>query len=264
MDISRTIADLRTRVCTAPAWQDDTRTAPLGVDEMDAALGGGLRAGALHEIHAAAPADAGAAAGLALGFASRLTAHAQPHGAPLLWLRQPMADCEYGHPHAPGLAEAGLDPRRLTLVAARRMGDLLDAALQAMRGLPSGVVLLEPWGQAKELDMTAARRLALAAEASGTTMICLFTGREPCPSPALSRWRVAAAPATAGPRWLMGRPRIRAELIRSRTGRTGEWCVEWDSDACVFRPAEISRHPAAIPADGSAAADHGGNWRAAG
>jgi protein ImuA len=260
MDTSRTIADLRHRVSAAAAWPADTRTLPLGVAEMDAALGGGLRVGALHEAYAAAPRDAGAAVGFVLGLAAR----ALDAGGPLLWLRQGMTDGEFGHPYAPGLAETGLDPRRLTLVSTRRTGDLLDAALQAVRGLSLGAVLLEPWGQARELDMTAARRLAFAAEASGVTLLCLFAGREPCPSPALSRWRISAAPATAGPRWLMGRPRVQAELIRSRTGRTGAWCVEWDSDERVFRSAEISRHPAAVPADGPAQADHGGGWRATG
>lgn len=259
MDISDTIADLRRRISATAAWPVDTRVSTLGIPGIDAALGGGLRAGALHEVHAASQADAGAAAGFVLGLAGRLTARGQP----LIWFRQSMADREFGHPHAPGLAEMGLDPRRLALVMAQRTGDLLDGALQAVRGLSAGVVLLEPWGQARELDMTAARRLALATEASGATLLCLFAGRDPSPSPALSRWRVAAMPATAGPRWLMGRPCVRAELIRSRTGRTGEWSVEWDSDECVFRPAEISRHPAAVPADGQAQADHGGGWRAA-
>jgi protein ImuA len=232
---------------------------PVGVPDMDAALGGGIRAGALHEAHAASPGDAGAAAGFVLGLAARLA----ERGGPLVWIRQAMADCEFGRPYAPGLAEAGLDPRRLALVTTRRTVDLLDAGLQATRELSAGVVLLEPWGQARELDMTAARRLALAAETSGVTVLCLFAGREPVPSTALSRWRISATPATAGPRWLMGRPRVRAELIRSRTGRTGEWCVEWDSDERVFRPAEIPRPQVAVPADGQVAADHGG-WRVAG
>jgi protein ImuA len=261
MDVSVIMADLRRLVPAATAWPADARAIPLGAPEIDAALGGGLKVGALHEVHAASPGGAGAAAGFALGLAARLLVQ----GSPLLWLRQVMAEREFGLPYAPGLAEMGLDPRRLTLVAARRTGDLLDAALQAARGLPSGVVLLEPWGAAKELDLTAARRLALAAEASGVTLVSLFAGREPSPSPAFSRWRIAAMPATAGPRWLMGRPRVRAELIRSRTGRTGEWCVEWDSDERIFRPEEISRPQVAVPSDGSAEADHGGaDWRRAG
>lgn len=43
---------------------------PLGVAAVDAALGGGLARGALHEIAAAGEAHAGAAAGFAVGLSS--------------------------------------------------------------------------------------------------------------------------------------------------------------------------------------------------
>jgi protein ImuA len=270
MNIRATITDLRRLIPdVAVLPRQAVAAAPLGLPELDALLGGGLRAGALHEVYAATPADSGAGAGFALGLARLL----RPDGrTPLLWLRQSPTEREFGRPHAPGLAEMGIDPRRLVLATARRGPDLLDAALQAMRGLKAGVVLLEPWGAARELDLTASRRLALAAEASagGVTLIALFAGREPTPSPALTRWRIAAAPATAGPRALMGRPRLRAELIRHRSGRTGEWVVEWMSDACVFRgscesPERALPRPApSLPADGPAAADHGGIRRRAG
>jgi protein ImuA len=263
MGAADTIAALRRLVPQAPAWPGSAGAVELGASAVDAALGGGLRTGALHEIYAAQPQDAGAAAGFALGLAACVM-RARP--GLLLWIRQGMAEREFGAPYAPGLAEAGIDPRRLVAVSARRMDELLDAALQGARALGGGVVLLEPWGPAKELDLTAARRLALAAEQSGATLTALFAGRAaPCPSPALSRWRVAAAPATAGPRGLMGRPRVRAELIRSRTGRTGAWVVEWDGDACAFGSGqEISRDQAAVSADRPAAADDGAGWRRAG
>jgi protein ImuA len=268
MDISSTIAQLRRLVPEAAVLPADAAAAlPLGVPAADAALGGGLKPGALHEIHAASPREAGAAAGFALGLAGRLM---RMRDGPLLWLRHAMAEREYGRFHAPGLAEMGLDPRRLVTVGAGRTDDLLDAALQAMRGLKAGVVLLEPYGQAKELDMTAGRRLALAAEASrgGVTLLTLFSSRDPCPSPALTRWRISAAPAEPGPRHLMGPPRFRAELIRSRTGQTGEWVMEWNSDASIFRQdgsiqggairdGAVSRPQVPLPAHGPAEADHG-------
>ena len=101
----------------------------LGIGTLDDALGGGLAAGSLHEIYGAAGRDAGAATGFALGLARRLTGNT----APIVWLVQSAATCEYGHPYAPGLAEMGIDPNRLLLVQVRREEELLEAALQSRR-----------------------------------------------------------------------------------------------------------------------------------
>ena len=90
------------RTADAPA------PAPLGHATLDAAIGGGLARGRLHELFAAQPEDAGAAA----GFATMLALLALPPGAPLLWLRQDEAERGLGRLHPPGLAEIGLDPSR--------------------------------------------------------------------------------------------------------------------------------------------------------
>ncbi len=141
MDISDTIAALRRLAPASAVLAPDAAAPSLGVEGLDDALGGGLRMGALHEVYAAEPMDAAAAAGFALGLASVLM---RTRGGALFWLRQTMAEREFGRPYAPGLAEAGVDPRRLVVVQVRRTDEMLDAALQAARALGGGVVLMEP------------------------------------------------------------------------------------------------------------------------
>ena len=70
---------------------------PLGVAAIDAALGGGLARGALHEIAAVSEAHLAAATGFALG----LAAHAPSRR--FVWLAEDMALAESGAPYGPGL-----------------------------------------------------------------------------------------------------------------------------------------------------------------
>jgi protein ImuA len=223
--------------------------APLGIETLDHVLGGGLATGLLHEIYGAAGRDAGAATGFALGLARRLTGNM----APIVWLVQSPAAGEYGHPYAPGLAEMGIDPNRLLLVQVRREEELLEAALQTARTLAGGVAVLEPHGEARQLDLTAGRKLALAAEASGVSLLLLKIAAVPVASTAATRWRVSAAPSHGMPRHLMGPPRLQVELMRNRNGRTGTWIVEWNSDESVFASAPALQ-PQTVPLSGVVAA----------
>lgn len=216
---------------------------PLGHGPADAALGGGLRRGALHEVVPAAQGDTSAAAGFALGLAARFGAARRPW----FWVRQDMAALEAGEPYGPGLAGFGLDPARLTIVAAADAQDALRAGEEALRCRALAAVILEPWGDPKVLDLTASRRLVLAAEASGVPALLLRGGASGAPLAASTRWRIAAAvsaaPAGLGP----GRPVVEAVLEKSRTGRVGSWTLEWNAHECIFRL------PAAHPVPGLAA-----------
>ena len=223
--------------------------AALGIGTLDDVLCGGLAAGSLHEIYGAAGRDAGAATGFALGLARRLT----QDRLPIVWLVQSPATGEYGHPYAPGLAEMGIDPNRLLLVQVRREEELLEAALQSARNLAGGVIVIEPHGEARQLDLTAGRKLALAAEASGASLLLLKIAAAPVASTAATRWRIRAAPSQGAARHLMGPPRMEVELLRNRNGRTGTWIVEWNSDESVFANAPALR-PQIVPLSGAVAA----------
>jgi len=207
----------------------------LGLPAVDAALGGGLALGALHEI--AGGTEDAAADGFATALLGRLVA---ARGRPVLW-------CPAGDdPHAPGLGGLGLDSGRVILVRAGRPADRLWAMEEGLRAPALAGVL----GELPELGLTDGRRLQLAAESGGTLGLVLLRGwrHGPAgerPSAAASRWRIAAAPApgspvesgwpAGGPARLVGPPRWRIELTRCRGGRPGGWLVEWDDATDRFR-----------------------------
>jgi protein ImuA len=193
-------------------------------------------------------------------------------GRPWLWVRQDLAGRETGEPYGPGLAAFGLDPAALVLVAASDVRESLRAAEEGLRCRALAGVLLEPWGEAKALDLTAMRRLSLAAEASGVTLLILRSGthdaREaPGPGGALTRWRIAAAPSAPQPVVGglpgLGPPAFAATLLLNRqAGRLGDggrWTLEWSPDEHLFHehrlaaPAAPPRPRPVAPGDGPAA-----------
>lgn len=231
---------------------------------LDEVLGGGLARDALHE---AFPADKGHAAAV-LGFALALAAGTRK---PVLWVRQDMAALEGGDLYGPGCAAFGLDPSRLILVSAADAADTLGAAEEAL-GHSLGLVVAEPWGSPRLLDLTATRRLALRAERSGVPVLLLRPGADPSPSAAATRWRVASAPSRVAadmPAFCLGPPAFALEIERNRLGPTGCFTVEWNAHARRFAPAPRRALPAA-PADRSAAPQPAGashvvsGWRRTG
>ena len=128
----------------------------FGAAEIDRALGGGLKRGALHEFYARRVPDSAAAAGF--GFCLALRAAA---GRPLVWARQDFVDVETGALHGAGLAAFGGDPRGIVLVRPSDATGVLRAASEAARCPALGAVVAEVWGAPKTLDLKASRRLSL-------------------------------------------------------------------------------------------------------
>jgi protein ImuA len=133
---------------------------------------------------------------------------------------------------APGLAALGLAPERLIVVRARGRDAILWALEEALRS-PG---LAAARAEVERLDLTASRRLQLAAEAQGVTALLL---RPPLERPgalagasaAATRWRIGALPgAGAGGGRELGPPAWRVELFRCRGGRTGVWQVGWQKE----------------------------------
>lgn len=216
----------------------------LGASSLDEALPGGLARGALHEVFAERSPDATAASGFAAALAVRAAAK-EPHerrqsrekevAKEIIWVRQRYGEMEAGGLYAPGLAEFGLDPGRLILVDARDAGDVLRAGEEAARCGVLGAVILEVWGKCKALDLTASRRLALAAERSGVTVMMLRAGADPSPSAAVSRWSVRPAGSQALAADAPGHPVFDVTLLRHRSQAAGRtWVVEWNRDRCSF------------------------------
>jgi protein ImuA len=215
----------------------------LGHADADAALQGGLAVGTVHEVFAEAGRHSAAATGFVAGLAGRATAR-----RPLVWVRQDFTEIESGAVSMSGLAELGLDPRLLVSVRAADVDTALRTAADALACDALGGVVLEVWGDARQLDLVASRKLTLAAQMSGVTALLLRVAAEPQPSTAETRWIVRAAhspPAVSA--W--GAPLFDAQLVRNRHGPVGRWIMEWKCDECLFeKPAAYPQPVAAAPA----------------
>lgn len=229
----------------------------LGADEVDAPLGGGLRRGALHEAFARNAGDAASVAGFGFGLALRAAG-----GRPLVWARQDFVEIETGALHGEGLAAFGCDPRDVLVVRPRDALGVLRAAGEAARCPAIGAVVAEIWSAPGAFDLKASRRLALAAEKSGVTLVSIRRDA-PGPSAAQSRWRVAAAASTPLEADAPGLAAFDIELLRHRAGLPPRaWRLEWDRDSQSF--ASLSRTVAPLPADRPAEAAGATQWRRAG
>lgn len=233
-DRAGVLADLRARIRRMEgAGGEGGRTLPFGIDSVDAHLpDGGLPLGCLHAVAAEHP-------GAGTGFAAALLSRLATPKTPALWILR-------GRDlYAPGLAAYGLTPDRLVAVRAVRPVDALWAMEEALRCSALSAVL----GELEGLDLTASRRLQLAAESSGVTGFLLDVSagasggrnrRAEGLSAAVTRWRLDATPSlddeedaarrpAGGPPGL-GRPRWSVALERCRGGRPGRWTLFWNGE----------------------------------
>jgi len=213
------LAGLRRYLTEAEGFGQKAIVLPFGVAAIDEALPWqGLPVAALHEIENAGAADQD---GAGVMFLAGILARLAP-ARPVLWCLQ--------HPdlHAPGLALAGLDARRLVLLRAPNERDILWAMEEGLRSRALAAVV----GEVEALSTSSSRRLQLAAESTGITGFVLHRSAGNAPaSAAVTRWRVAALPSVpvAGEPGI-GRPRWRVELLRCRGGMPAAWDVEAGDD----------------------------------
>lgn len=211
---------------------------PFGLEPIDSRLAdGGLRLDSLHEI---APASRDMAEDCAATlFVSGIAARAW---GPVLWVvrRRDL--------FAPGLAQAGLDPKRLIYAEAADDAEVLAIMEEGLRHRGLGAVI----GEAKRADMTATRRLQLAAEGGRTIALLMKRhareGSDPIrvPSAAVTRWRVGCVPSAPLPVPGVGRARWRVTLARQRGGDGFEQIVEaCDATGRCALPARLVARPAA-------------------
>ncbi|MGL6043957.1 MAG: ImuA family protein [Sandaracinobacteroides sp.] len=188
--------------------------------------------GRLHEIQARSPADATSAAASAL-----LLAAAWAPRAPLIWLRSEAAERLGGRVYGPGLADLGVDPARLVLAVLPDDLAILKAGADALASGSAGAVLLELHGPARRLDLTASRRLVLAAAGSGTLAVLLRVSALGQPSAAWRRWSVASLPSRPLAARAPGAPAFAFELTRSRSGPAGaQGALCWRAGSLADQP----------------------------
>jgi protein ImuA len=225
------------RDCVRGSWPAFT----TGNADLDGALESGLAQGRLHELYAADRDDAASAMGFAAMLAMRVQAGS------LAWLRTEAAERAMGQLYMPGLAEIGVDPGALILTVLPDDRMLLRAAADAAACPGLAAIVVECWGKAPLLTLTASRRLALAVEKSGVTLFLLRIDAEPAPSAAATRWRVSAAPSAMIAPDAPGHGTIEVELLRQRSGPAGmRWQMEWNRDDRAFRKPTLPGAVAAV------------------
>lgn len=259
VELARRLAALRAAI-------DDRKNAGGAVaavtpvcPSLDAALpGGGLRRGAVHEILGPEPAGErqsddwrntdrrGDAA--AMGFAAVLLGrilHADPAARPAVWClnrhRQHQGGPLPGQPYPPGLSRFGIAVERLLFLHCQGDGDAVWATEEAVRSTAAAAVVAE----LDRLKPFAARRLQLAAEAAGTTVMILRPGDEPgTASFADTCWRLQAMPALT-----VGQNQWHATLLRCRGGNGGRaWLLRWQNARLQADPADAAAIAAGRPA----------------
>lgn len=197
---------------------------PFDVPMLDIRLAaGGVDSAGLHEFAAASSrlGDDAAASLFAAGLAARFASQGK---FTVLWALS-LFDL-----YAPGLEQVGLGPAQLLYAQGKNDQEVLAVAEDALRDGSLACVIAE----VKSADMTATRRLQLAASDGKTPMLLYrrHRTRDHCPlttnSSAVTRWRIGCVPSAPLPHPGVGRGRWSVELVRQRGGNP----FSLDLDAC--------------------------------
>ncbi len=219
----------------------DPRKAPrpavaLGVAAIDAALGGGLNCETVHEIVPAAAGDLCAATGFVLSLAARA-------GNPrryVLYVQHDFTAWEGGPPYAPGLAQLGVSPAHLIHLRVGHIDDALWALAEALKCRAFAAVVGEFPVNASALDLTATRRLVLAAQQGDGLGLLLRHASSVDANAATTRWQVAAAPSHADAFGGIGAAAFDLELVKNRFGPCGRWTLGWNHHEQCFAVPTLS------------------------
>lgn len=201
------------------------RCLPTGVPALDASLPGrGLALAAVHEVQGFSAAD----------FALHLLTSGLSEEDCILWC---VPEGRRDHLYGPGLWQMGIDPGRLVVAVCRDRDEMLWTVEEALKSgsVPAVVAQMDKdrsrGSVGKPVDLTASRRLQLAAETGGGLGLILSEGGGTLsPSAAATRWRVEPAPlAEARDRacWAVSLLRVRGGAVpdkywRVRVDRNGQ------------------------------------------
>jgi protein ImuA len=232
------LAALRRQLMNETVLGPAPAIAPLGLAAIDTTLPWrGLPCGVLHEVSGAAM------DGAATGFCTMLLARLAADRRSVLWV------CPGDDLYGPGLAAFGLPLDRLILVRTRKQAEILWTIEEALRCRSLAAVL----GEVADLPLAAGRRLQLAARKSGVTALLLRPRADNPVAPAVTRWRVVAAPGRAArtanmiARWRIDLVRCRG-LLHGEEGHAGRWLVEWDRATRRLAVAPDLRDRPSVPA----------------
>jgi protein ImuA len=218
----------------------------LGAPMIDAALGGGLGLGAIHELHPARPLDHGAVT----GFAGAIAALANKDGKQAVWIQHDFTTIEAGTLYSAG--SFGLPLSSLVVVHVPRVIDALWALEETLKCRAVAAAVAEIT-DGDAVDLTATRRLSLAARNGGGFGLLVQHKPSAMASAAATRWEVASAAGAPDQFGGVGLPTFAVSLIKNRCGPCGRWIIAWDHHEHAFTPA-LSRGVAQTACDRSARA----------
>jgi protein ImuA len=199
-----------------------------GID--DALPWGGLPKGGLHEV-ALPPKARVSTFSAATGFAAALLRYASGPSGQVLLCQNRRWGRKFGQIYGPGIAPFGLRPNRVLIVETQSDVETLWAMEEGLRSGAIQSVL----GEIGDLDLTASRRLQLAAEKSGALAVLLrFPEKALENNAALTRWHIQPSKTLStegaqekkqpGFKW-------HATLWRCRGGAPNQWEISWQDEA---------------------------------
>ncbi len=193
---------------------------------------GGLRCGAVHELlgpnHASDRRGDGALMGFAAVILARLMQE-EGDGRPAVWCvnrrLQFRNDQFLGQPYAPGLQSFGIPVQRLLFVYTDNDRDTLWATEESVRSEAVGIVVTE----LDCLHPVAARRLQLACQEAGVTVLALRPGRESSQAAFTeTRWQLQTLPGSEPTSAGHSNPSWQVRLLRARREPGAyTWAVRW-------------------------------------
>jgi len=224
------IDDTRRRL----AVQSSERRLPVGIDEIDSLLDGGLTQGDLHEFRCSYSRDIGCTVGLLLGLVSKLKSN-----KPIIWIGEPSAGIDSGMLFPDGLEHFGFDASRFVHISPMHLNDCLWAAGEATRVSGLAAVVLHFKGNPQSFDLSVSRKLMLRARTSETPVFVLRQAGEEEASSATTRWHIKPAPSHPDqfhPKGV-GHMRLTLTLEKNRNGQTGQWLIAWNPQTRSFEHA---------------------------
>jgi protein ImuA len=201
----------------------------FGLGAIDAHLSEhGLARTGLHDVSPRSYSDVPAAMRFTLALALRRMGDPAER-RPLLWCRMAQAVREHGKLYGHGIEFMGLARHRFVTVILKRPMDALWVAEEALKSGSVAVVISD--ADAKQTNLTATRRLSLAAQAGKSAGLLVFTAPQTGPTTSHTRWIASASRSQPPPYDLHapGRPTWNLDLVRARGGRPGAWTVEWQN-----------------------------------
>ena len=217
----------RSELRPLPLWS-------LGLNAIDRNLPEtGLNRYGLHDIAPHKYGDTPAAMAFALALAQRrLSINGEKR--PILWCRTETESREYGNLYGHGLETLGLPRQRFLTVTLKKPVSLYWTMEEALKSVCLAAVIGDAAPQHDTLTTT--RRLSLAAAQGKSAGLLVFIRNYEGATVSMSRWQVATAPSRASPFDIKapGFPAWHLTLTRIRSGKPGQWTVNWQKHHATY------------------------------